>query len=470
MDHHLLRGRLTWKPLALGLAAALLIWQAANLVRPGQSTPLTDPDDFRSFYCAGRLALDGADPYVVEPLRTCEHEIAGDFGIRLAPGVVDPAPLPPYALAAIGLLGMLPFAIASALWFALMIASVALCVIALRRLTRLPSLAIAASVVFSLGFTAVKLGQFVALIAALLCASALLLRGGRVAGAALVASATMLEPHLGLPVVLALFIWKRQARLPLVAVAGVAVAVSFATFGPALCEEYLTRVLPLHALSEVDKLYLQYSATSLLWAAGLSPSSALRAGLGCYLCMVAAGVAFARRASESTGDDAFLVLVPPAFAVFGGSFIHLWQIAVAIPAGLLAFAHVPRWRPIVAVAVAILAFPPQTVLEVSGLVRPFNLALSATAPQAQWREAAAGQLLATAPLDDEPAEVAEMRNDRDGALARPHGAQLLGYAPKALTWFALVALFAALLAGLKKPPVSGRLGRFTLPVPSPARL
>ena len=62
--------------------------------------------------------------------------------------------------------------------------------------------------------------------------------------------------------------------------------------------------------------------------------------------MIVAGTFVAGRLSKKTRNDAFIVCVPVAFAVFGGAFIHVTQIAAALPAAVLLVAAAPReYRP-----------------------------------------------------------------------------------------------------------------------------
>ncbi len=70
--------------------------------------------------------------------------------------------------------------------------------------------------------------------------------------------------------------------------------------------------------------------------------------------MLVVGVIVAGRVAQRTRNDAFVVAIPPAFAVFGGSFIHVTQIAAALPAAALLVAYAPRERRTLAV-VALLA-------------------------------------------------------------------------------------------------------------------
>ena len=86
----------------------------------------------------------------------------------------------------------------------------------------------------------------------------------------------MIEPHLGLPVCIALAIWMPATRFPLAVAFGRWRRSRSALLGPATNLEYFTSVLPAHALSEVTR-DTQYSLTAVLAALGLSHDAAVQA-------------------------------------------------------------------------------------------------------------------------------------------------------------------------------------------------
>jgi len=49
--------------------------------------------DFRAFYCAARVTAQGENPYLAQPLRTCEIGVGRNLFFRKNPGVTIPAPL-----------------------------------------------------------------------------------------------------------------------------------------------------------------------------------------------------------------------------------------------------------------------------------------------------------------------------------------------------------------------------------------
>ncbi len=74
--------------------------------------------------------------------------------------------------------------------------------------------------------------------------------------------------------------------------------------------------------------------------------------------MVVAGTILAGMLAKKTRNEAFIVCVPPAFAVFGGTFIHITQIAAALPAAVLLAAYAPRaYRNLAVVVLLLLAVP-----------------------------------------------------------------------------------------------------------------
>lgn len=69
--------------------------------------PATNQLDFPAFYCAGEALDRHANPYLEMPLAACEQRVSTNAVFRQH--VVVPAPLPPYALAAYGIVALLPY-------------------------------------------------------------------------------------------------------------------------------------------------------------------------------------------------------------------------------------------------------------------------------------------------------------------------------------------------------------------------
>lgn len=312
--------------------------------------------DFRAFYCAGAVALSGGNPYFEQPLHTCELATMGPHLASAWRGVAIPAPLPGYAIAFFALFSLLPFPVAAALWVFVLVASVAAAGLALSRLTRFSPIVLICALALSLFGTSLMLGQVVPLVAGSLCIAALCAERGRWNAAAAAAAVSTIEPHIGVPVCLTLAIFAPRTRPVLVTAAAVLGISSIAAIGLHANVEYVRSVLPAHTISEIASDE-QYSLSVVLQALGAGFASAAAIGAASYLLMAAVGVLLARAAALRLRSAAFLVLVPPAVAVFGGAFVHLTQMAVAVPAALLLADRSRAARPYAAAALVLLAIP-----------------------------------------------------------------------------------------------------------------
>lgn len=310
--------------------------------------------DFRAFYCAGFVTNGGEDPYRAEPLRTCERRV-GDQYAR-ASNVVLPAPLPGYVIALFGLLARLPFGVAGWLWSLLLLVAVVATVAALRAVTGLPLAAIIAAVGIADGWAMVVLGQPVPLVVAGVALCGWQLERKRFVWAGLAAALTLLEPHMGLPVCIATFLFVPQTRAVLAACVALAFAASIAALGVHENIEYATHVLQAQVAAEVAAEE-QYSLTYVLHRLGASDADAVAAGNVSYALLVLLGLVLARRLARETGQAAFVPFIPAAAAVVGGPYVHLHQIAAAMPAALLCVARAPVHRRGFVWAVVLLAVP-----------------------------------------------------------------------------------------------------------------
>ena len=312
--------------------------------------------DFHAFYCAGEVARQGANPYYTEPLRTCEMYATDDFLRRQMNGATLPAPFPGYVIAGMEPLSRLPFAVASRLWTALLLLAIAGSAILLTRMSGYGITFAAAALCLSFGVASLGFGEFMPLVLFGICAAAYGAEKGLWPLSAVAAAVCLIEPHIGLPVCVSLFVWRKETRLVLACIGVVLVIISFAALGAAANVEYVTRVLPFHALSEIG-LNRQFSLSVIVHALGGSNALALRAGFWSYAVMVFAGVLLARRAAAYFRNGAFLVAVPAAAAVIGGSFVHVTQIAVAIPLAMLVIRETPEHRLPTVIALVALAIP-----------------------------------------------------------------------------------------------------------------
>jgi len=412
--------------------AALLGWTSfSELVRPGVPTAVTNPADYRTFACAARVLAAGHDPYRTEPLRTCEHAGARAFGLTMLDGLVLPAPLPPYALALFEPLALLPFGVQNVLWLWILLLAFAASVVIVAKLSRLHI----ATVALLLGgveiLIDVPLGQIVPIVVALLCYAALALRAERYSRCAVLCALATMEPHLGLPACVGLFICERRTRPALLASAAVAAGSALAVAGPAVCLEYFRQVLPLHALSQVDQLHIQLSLTSLAYALGADARTAVVIGSASYAAMMVAGVILGSLLSRRLEDRAFIVILPPAFAIVGGVFVHMAQISAAVPALTLLYQNAaPRafLRRLSLAALVALAIPWPAI---------------ADGPPAHllWPHPAAPRHVVLPVGDDASiAERSYMAFIKGGGNGEPNGSLAAELAVKAPTWFGLLAL------------------------------
>ena len=295
--------------------------------------------DFRAFYCAARVASTGSNPYHTEPLRSCETSLGMTPFFKKNPGVAFPAPLPGYSLAALEPLAALPFPVAAALWALLLALACAACVFTLARFARIAWES--ALAVFALALAALSLpfGEVVPIALGCISLSGYFAwptparrrarRGRRDDRAA--------SRPAGLPCACRVAACDpRDARLRVRRVG----VLSLLALGPATNLEYFTSVLPAHALSETTR-DTQYSLTAVLAALGLRRHGGARR-YALVAAMVVAGTIFAGMLAKRPATRPSSSASRPAFAVFGGTFIHIAQIAAALPAAVLLAGYAPR--------------------------------------------------------------------------------------------------------------------------------
>lgn len=346
-------------------AFVIAVFATNALSRPGVDTPVTNPIDFRAFYCGSRVALSGANPYLFEPLHTCEVDALRSVRLRWARNLAVPAPLPPYAFVAFAPVALAPYALAAQMWFVLSLLAIGFCVVSVSSLTGLRPFVVGLALLPSEIFASVALGQLVPFIMSAVCATALLLRAGRTNWAAVVSLTTMLEPHVGLPLCAALCVWVPASRRIVVAGGALLALASVAIVGPATTWQYFAAVLPAHAHSELTNLPGQYSLSPLLVALGVGDSMALSLGGVSYALSVAGGVWLGGVLAKRLSDAALLALVPAALVLVGGTFLHLHQVVLALPLALVMLARMPRGASRVAFGALVvsLAVPWETLAE-----------------------------------------------------------------------------------------------------------
>ncbi|MEA2787108.1 MAG: hypothetical protein QOF71_3212 [Candidatus Eremiobacteraeota bacterium] len=338
--------------LAWLIAPAIL---AALVALNPLSRPTYVMGDFRAFYCAGAVIAQGANPYLEEPLRGCERDAGPPAEPAFLRPVALPAPLPPYALALFVPFGMLPFPVAAVLYGLLLIAAMTGATTLYVRVTGVSSVLL--NVVFAAITATVTyyVGQPVPLVFLALAAAALFARKGRWMAAGACAVAASIEPHVALPALAGMFVALPRTRLPIVVSGAVLGAAGVLAVGFATSVAYVRDVVPAHALANAFEW--QFSLTSVLTSFGVAAPLAIRCGELMFAAMVALGVAVALRLRKLTGDAAVMVLIPPAFGVFGGVHVHFQQLAVAFPAILYVFARYPDVRTLAAGGLALAMIP-----------------------------------------------------------------------------------------------------------------
>jgi hypothetical protein len=315
--------------------------------------------DFRAFYCAARVAYEGADPYLNEPLHSCEDSIGPRTFFEKYPGVTVPAPLPGYAILLVLPFSFLPFNVAAVLWLLLLFLAWYVCITTIVRCAGITWQTALALTTLSLGASSIPFGEVVPLALAGICASAYFAWKEQWDAAGVAAMVSMLEPHLGLPTCVALAVFAPAARWSLVLSFAALASLAFLMLGTSINIEYFTTVLPAHALSEASR-DTQYSLTAVLTSFGISDATAIRAGSIWYGMMVLAGTIVAGLLARKMRNGAFIACVPPAFAVFGGTFIHVTQLVAALPAIVVTIPYVSGSRRVVAVISLLLLAVPWT--------------------------------------------------------------------------------------------------------------
>jgi hypothetical protein len=339
------------------VALALLALAAVrDLARLGDALPWHQLYDFADFYCAGAALDRGADPYRYEPLHRCEHAVSTNPVFRSDPVRVVPAPLPPYDFPPFVLAARLNFAQARSLHTAAIVIAVVLAVWGLA-LVAAPFDVAALALVLPAGYVLLNAGQVVpfALLALVFCGVAL--ARGHPGLAGILAALTAIEPHLGLPVCIAILLFVPRGRLGLIAAAAALASIGALLVGMAGIAEFITRVLPAQAAAESAYVY-QYSLTYLLRIFGVPAAPALLCGELSYAIVLVAGVVLGRRLSTRLARPELLAYLPAACSVIAGPYVHLVDLAFAIPATLvLAGALRGTARTLAIVALCLLTVP-----------------------------------------------------------------------------------------------------------------
>lgn len=315
------------------LIAVLGVFALRDVLRLGNAAPWRQTYDFADFYCAG-AALDAhRDPYLYEPLRTCEHRAnrAGIFGND--PALAIPAPQPPFDFPPFMALARLDFPTAKVLFAYAVIVAIALSMLALWRSGAPLDLAVLA-LLLPAGYVELNAGQVVAfaLLFLTLCGAALAARRDALAG--FCAAMTAVEPHIALPVALAMLLFVPRGRRTLLLTLVTLGIIGGLVVGPATALGYLVGVLPGQAFAEIHFPY-QYSLTYALATLGAPPALAQAAGIASFVTLLLAGLWIAPRLAHALRARALLAYVPAATAVVAGAYVHAVELCIAVPAALL---------------------------------------------------------------------------------------------------------------------------------------
>jgi hypothetical protein len=334
------------------------------IVVEGMTGILRSPVDFTAFRCGGLVTVGGGDPYHVEPLRACELATLATAGRHLPPHLVVPAPLPPYALLPFAAFGTSHSPIPGTIWALLLVLEFAVTCVLLVPMVRGPALLVVASLLAADLLASLLVGQLTPLEIAFITLAAVALTRRRFILAGFAASASLLVPHIGITVMLAMALWERRTRFAL-AIGLVALGtLSLIPHGAGLDIEYLTGIIPAQAFAEGLNSALQFGLSGQLALAGFPAEAAIALGTASYIVMVALGMWIGRKLARTYENAAFALFTPAAFSLIGGVYAHIHQIAVALPLALMLVGRGVRTRKTLLIAVMLLSIPWQTLGEI----------------------------------------------------------------------------------------------------------
>lgn len=312
--------------------------------------------DFQAFYCAGRAVRAHADPYRTQPLEACERAQTRGTYARLPRGIAVPAPLPGYDLFFFALLAALPFALAKALWGAMLAAAGVLAVWAVMRVARADPLTVCGAFAASLFMPSLAFGEPFPLFALAFGGCAWFLQRGEWAAAGLSAAASLVEPNLGLPLCLGVAFAAPRARAALTLGIGALAALSLASVGSAVNAEYLGTILHLQALSDISS-DAQLGMAAMLHAFGAPANTAIAAGAVAYAALAIGGASAGVHLARRFGEPAFAAVTPVAFALAASSYVHAGAFFAALPLALLLLRHRRNAGLALSAAAVLLAVP-----------------------------------------------------------------------------------------------------------------
>lgn len=352
--------------LAIAGALALIAWE---LLAASHIHALFG--DFRAFYCASSALAHGANPYAASSIYACERPPMPLGLYRALHGVAVPAPLPGYALLAFVPFALAPYVVSCALWLLVILAAGYASARALAFLLDLPLGAAIWALAAGFAVVCIPFGELGSIIVAAVLWMAVALRRGGWTQAALCAAVAMILPHVAIPAFAGVALSIPRMRLRLLAAAIVLFGLDLACGGPGAALAYVRDVLPAHARSEIGST-AQYGLTWVLHGLHASDRVAILGGEVSYACMTLLGLLAAHAFYKRSNDPAYAALIPPAFAVLGGTFMHYTQIMIAIPAALLLVQQAaPRSRVLFGAALLLLVVPWAWVLGQPALIAVF---------------------------------------------------------------------------------------------------
>ncbi|TAM85508.1 DUF2029 domain-containing protein [bacterium] len=316
--------------------------------------------DFRAFYCGAQAIVHARDPYVVQSLAICESTPSPPGFFRAAVAAPIPTPLPPYAYAIFVPLALVPYPLAALLWMGILLIACAASARGLAELAGVHGADAWALLAFALVGMSVPFGEIVPVVLAALCLAGLALERGAAGSAVAWCAVAAIEPHVALPALCALALWRPASRVGLAVAAIVLVVISGTLVGLSTMVSYMTAVLPAHALAELPR-DTQFSLSWILWRLGAGDGVALRIGSVSYVIMLAVGVAAAGALARRWRRACVIVLLPASAVLLGGAFIHIGQMAIALPFVALTLRYAKRGRWALQLALLLLALPFQFI-------------------------------------------------------------------------------------------------------------
>lgn len=451
-------------PAAIALIAVAFAFSASTVARGHFAM-----GDFKAFYCSARVLLQHEDPYAAAPMAACQAQPAPAPLLVTKPGEVLPAPLPGYVIAAFVPLAWLPFAVASALWFALLVVATIASIVLLSRIGIGDPWSIALALAMIVAGISFPVGELPPIAFLGIALAAWAAKRGRpwLLGVGVVLS--FCEPQIGLGAALAAIALGRRYAIPAIAAAVALGILSFSALGIAGNVEYFRLILPAHLLSELPSV-LQYSLSWALYRLGMAAAPALLFGRLSWLVMLGVTIWFARSSLARQRPEVAL-LAAPAFAVVGGPFLHLDHAALAVPAALWLASEKYSWlRTAAAIA---LCLPLLYIFSITrslvlipffaawlasvykgGAIAGLRAALAAvvlTALVAIASIAAGTGLHAIAPVQALPPSIAQASWSQYVAAHYVMTGWVL-WLVKAPTWFGILATAVGLAASALRPP------------------